>query len=230
MDYLNIPAFGFIISVIAFQIGIYINRKTKKAIFNPLIIAIVLIIILLLSLDIDYEIYNKGGSIITFFLGPATVVLAVPLYKQIDKLKDSGLSVIIGILVGSITSIVSIIYLSKLFGLNEIITKSLVPKSATSAISQEISSQIGGIPALTIAATIGTGIIGNLIGPYICNLFKIKDEVAVGIALGTTSHSVGTAKAMELGEVQGGMSSLAIGVAGLLTVFLAPWLLKILIH
>lgn len=229
MDYLDTPIFGFVISIIAFQIGLFINKKTKKAIFNPLIIAIGLIIILLSYFDIDYEIYNKGGSIINFFLGPATVVLAIPLYKQIDRLKSSGIPVLLGIIVGCITSVVSIFYLGKAFGLNGPVFVSLIPKSVTAAISKEISAQIGGIPALTVAVTVLTGITGNVIGPYVCKLFRIHDEVAVGIAMGTSSHAIGTAKAMELGEVQGAMGSLAISVAGLLTVFLAPWLLKILI-
>lgn len=229
MVYLDTPIFGFVISIIAFQIGLFINKKTKKAIFNPLIIAIGLIIILLTYLNIDYEVYNKGGSIITFFLGPATVVLAVPLYKQIERLKSSGVSVLLGIIVGCITSIISIFYLSKMFGLTESVSVSLIPKSVTAAISREISAQIGGIPALTVAVTVLTGITGNVIGPYVCKLFGIRDEVAMGIAMGTASHAIGTAKAMELGEVQGAMGSLAISVAGLITVFLTPWLLQILI-
>ena len=228
MDYLNTPIFGFIISIIAFQIGLFINKKTKKAIFNPLIIAIGLIIIILLSFNIDYEIYNKGGSIISFFLGPATVVLAVPLFKQIERLKSSGIPVLMGIIVGCTTAVVSVFFLSKLFGLTETLSTSLLPKSVTAAISMEISKQIGGIPALTVAVTVLTGITGNVIGPYVCKLFRIKDEVATGVAMGTASHAIGTAKAMELGEVQGAMSSLAISVAGLITVFLAPWLLQLL--
>lgn len=228
MSFLDTPVFGFAATIIAFQIGIYVSRKTKKAVFNPLIIAITLLIVFLLIFNIDYEIYNKGGNIITFFLGPATVVLAVPLYKQIERLKNNSLPISVGILVGTLTSIISIIYLSKVFDFGQAVTVSLVPKSATTAISQEISKQIGGIPAITIAATAVTGISGNIIGPYICKIFRITDDTAVGISLGTISHVVGTAKAIELGETQGAMGSLAIGAAGLATVFLAPWLLNML--
>lgn len=178
----------------------------------------------LLYFDIEYEVYNRGGSIISFFLGPATVILAVPLYKQIEKLKANGIIILIGIVVGSLVGILSIIYLGKLFGLDRSIILSLAPKSATAAISMEVSKQIGGIPALTVAATVLTGITGNVIGVPIYKLFKIKDEIASGIALGTVSYAIGTAKAIELGEVQGGMSSLAISVAGLVTVFLVPLL------
>lgn len=227
-EYLNTPVFGLFISIIAFQIGIYINKKTKIPLLNPLIVSMVLIIGLLLYFDIDYETYNQGGSIINFFLGPATVVLAVPLYKQIDSLKTSGISILVGIIAGCVTSIISIFYMNKLFGLTDPVATSLIPKSVTASISMEISKQIGGIPALTVAVTILTGITGGVIGPYLCKLFRITDEIAIGISLGTSSHAIGTAKAMEIGEVQGAMGSLAIGIAGLMTVFLAPWLFHIL--
>jgi predicted murein hydrolase (TIGR00659 family) len=227
-EFLNTPLFGIVISIIAFQIGVWINKKTKLSICNPLIIAIILVIVFLISFDIDYDTYNIGGSMISFLLGPATVILAVPLYKQIDKLKEDGLPIIVGIVVGSLTSMLSVFLLCKLFGLDEVLTLSLMPKSATSAISMEISDQVGGIPALTVSAAVFTGIIGNIVGPHVYKLFKVKDEVAEGVGLGTAAHSAGTAKAMELGEVQGAMSSLAIGVAGIVSVFLMPWLVKIL--
>lgn len=229
MDYLDTPFFGVFISIIAFEIGLFINKKTKSSLFNPLIIAIVLIIVFLISFNIDYEIYNKGGSIISFFLGPATVVLAVPLYKQIEKLKQNALPIILGILLGSVMAIISVIYLGKLFKLDEVIILSLIPKSTTTAISMEISKEIGGIPALTMAATVIAGISGNIIGPTICKIFKIEDETAIGLGMGTASHAVGTARAMELGEIEGAMSSLSIGIAGLITVLIVPWLTKILL-
>lgn len=228
MSFIDTPVFGFTLTLIAFSIGQYINKKTKFAIFNPLIIAIGLIIIFLLLFGIDYEMYNQGGSIITFFLGPFTVLLAVPLYNQIETLKKSGGPVIVGMIVGSIASMVSIYLLSDALGLTEVVKLSLIPKSVTAAISKEISTQIGGISALTVAVTVLTGISGNVLGPFVCNFFRIKDKVAVGIALGTTSHAIGTAKAIELGEVEGAMGSLAISVAGVVTVLLAPWIVQLL--
>lgn len=228
IEIFDTPIFGIVISIVAFEIGLMINRKTKLSILNPLIIAVGLIIAFLSIFDIDYEVYNKGGSMISFLLGPATVVLAVPLYKQIEKLKKEKTPILIGIFVGSLTGILSVYFLSKLFGLDEILTLSLIPKSVTAAISMEVSKQINGIPALTVAATVVTGITGNVLWPYISKIFHINDDVATGISLGTGAHAVGTAKAMELGEVEGGMSSLAIGVAGLITVLLAPLLVKIL--
>ena len=228
IKFLDTPLFGILISILAFEIGIFINKKTRLSILNPIVIAEVLIIVFMIVFNIDYEAYNKGGSIISFFLGPATVVLAVPLYKQIEKLKANGLPIIVGITVGCITAILSVCFLSKLFSLDEVIIMSLLPKSVTAAISMEVSSQIGGIPALTVAATVVTGIVGNVLWPYISKLFKIENDVASGISLGTSAHALGTAKAMELGEVEGGMASLAIGVAGLVTVILAPILTKLL--
>lgn len=229
MEFLDTPIFGLLLSILAFEVGLFINKKTKLPILNPLIIGIGLIIGFLLAFDIDYEVYNKGRSVISFFLGPATVSLAIPLYKQIEKLKENGVPVIVGILAGCIVAVGIVIYLGKIFGLDEVLILSLAPKSATAAISSEISKQIGGLPSLTVAVTVLTGITGNVLGPYICKLFKIKDEVAVGIGMGTASHAIGTAKAMELGEVQGAMSSLAISVTALLTVFIAPLLVKILL-
>lgn len=228
IKFLDTPLFGILISILAFEIGIFINKKTRLSILNPIVIAEVLIIVFMIVFNIDYEAYNKGGSIISFFLGPATVVLAVPLYKQIEKLKANGLPIIVGITVGCITAILSVCFLSKLFSLDEVIIMSLLPKSVTAAISMEVSSQIGGIPALTVAATVVTGIVGNVLWPYISKVFKIENDVASGISLGTSAHALGTAKAMELGEVEGGMASLAIGVAGLVTVILVPILAKLL--
>lgn len=224
----NVPVFGILLTLVAYEIGVLINKKTKQALFNPLLIAIGLIICFLATTGIEYDVYNKGGSIISFLLGPATAVLAIPLYKQIDKLKSSGIAVVIGIAAGCVTALVGVFYLNKLIGIVDPVAISLYPKSVTAAISSEISKQIGGIPALTVAVTVLTGITGNVLGPILIKVFRIKDEVAAGIAMGTASHAIGTAKAMQLGEVQGAMGSLAISVAGLFTVFLAPLLLRIL--
>ncbi len=229
MTFVDSPLFGFFLSIIAFQIGLYINKKTGKAIFNPLIISMVIIIGLLGSLNIEFESYNKGGSIITFFIGPATVLLAVPLYRQIERFKESAVPILVGISVGTIIGISSIIVLGKLLGLSDLIIRSLVPKSTTTAISQEISIQIGGISGLSVAATVITGIIGNIIGTYVFKIFNIKNEEAEGVALGGACHAVGTAKAVELGEVQGAMASISIGISGIVTVFIAPLLIKILL-
>jgi predicted murein hydrolase (TIGR00659 family) len=224
-EFLDTPMFGILLSLIAFQIGALLYRKTHLSILNPLLVASVLVIFFLLYFRIDFETYNLGGNYISFFLGPATVVLAVPLYKKIRLLRNNAFPILAGISGGCIAGISSILILSRLLGLDEVISKSLMPKSVTTPIGIEISKQIGGLPAITVTAIVITGIIGAVFGPLICNFFRIKDSVAVGVAIGTASHALGTTRAIELGETEGAMSGLAIGIAGLITVFLVPLLL-----
>jgi predicted murein hydrolase (TIGR00659 family) len=226
-EFLNTPLFGILFSLIAFHIGTLLYKKTQLSILNPLLIASVLVMAFLLYFGIDFETYNLGGDYISFFLGPATVVLAVPLYKKIRLLKSNALPILVGILAGCIAGISSILALSSLLGLDEVISRSLAPKSVTTPIGIEISKQIGGLPAVTVAAIVFTGIIGAILGPFICRCFRIKDKVAVCIAIGTASHALGTTRAIELGETEGAMSGLAIGIAGLITVFLVPMLLYV---
>ncbi|ADO77283.1 LrgB family protein [Halanaerobium praevalens] len=226
-ELINTPYLGLIISILTFELGIYLNKKTKLSLFNPLLISIVLTIIILISFNIDLKIYNKGGDLLSFFLGPATVILAVPLYHKIELLKANYKAILIGISTGTLTGIITIIYLTKLFNLNLALSLALIPKSVTTPIGMEISKQIGGITAITVAASITTGILGSIIGPFICKLFGIKNKVAIGVAIGTSAHAVGTSRAIEMGETEGAMSGLAIGIAGLITVFLVPILLII---
>lgn len=227
-ELMNSPLFGVLISLVAFEIGCLIYAKTKISLFNPLFIGILLVVGFLLIFHIDLSVYNKGAQLISFFLGPATVILAVPLYKKIELLKKHSVPIITGITVGSIFGIFTIILLSKIFGLDHELIASMIPKSVTVPIGIEVSKQLGGIPAVTTVAIILTGIIGSIIGPGLCKLFKIDNEVAVGIAIGTASHAVGTTKAIEMGETHGAMSGLAIGIAGLVTVVTGPIIYKIL--
>lgn len=214
--------FGIIISLLAFEAGLLIYKKTKFPLFNPLLIAIALVICFLLIFKIDVDVYNKGGQFINMFLGPATIVLAVPLYKQLNLLKKHLLPILIGILIGSSIGISSVILLANIFGLEKVLTISLLSKSVTTPIGIEITNQLGGLAPVTVLSIIISGIIGSMIGPLLCKKFKINDKVAIGIAIGTASHAVGTSKALELGETEGAMSSLSIGIAGIMTVFLAP--------
>lgn len=220
--------FGLVLSLIAFEIGLYIYKKTKFPLFNPLLISIALVIGFLIAFDIDYDLYNKSAQFINMFLGPATVVLALPLYKQLKLLKKYLTPILIGIFVGSSVSITSVIFLSYIFGLDRIITISLLPKSVTTPIGIEISNQLGGLQPVTVLAIVVSGIAGAIIAPFLCKIFKIKNKVAIGLALGTSSHAIGTTKALEFGESEGAMSSLSIGLAGIMTVFLAPLFFKIL--
>ena len=172
--------------------------------------------------DVDYEVYNKGASFISWFLTPATVCLAIPLYEQWQLLKDNFKAVLFGIVSGVITSLATVFVLAKLMGLTHEEYVTLLPKSITTAIGMGVSDELGGYVTITVAVIIITGVLGNIFGELICRLFRITEPISKGLALGSASHAIGTAKAMELGEVEGAMSSLAIAVAVLLTVVLAP--------
>ncbi len=215
--------FGMAISLFSYEIGLLVKRKLKKAIFNPLLISVAVVIIFLLVFHIDYETYNSGAKYLSYLLTPATVCLAVPLYQQLHLLKQNAKAVILGILSGVITSLTCVFLLSKLFGLNHQQYVTMLPKSITTAIGMGAAEEMGGIVTITVSSIIITGILGNVMAELICKLFRITDPVAKGIAIGTSAHAVGTAKALEMGEVEGAMSSLAIAVAGLLTVIMASF-------
>lgn len=210
--------FGVFITLFSYEIGLVLKRKLKKAVFNPLLIAIALTMLILLSFRIDYTVYYEGAKYISFLLTPATVCLAVPLYEQWELLKKNYKAVFAGIISGVLTSLCMIFILAWMFRLDHASYVTLLPKSITTAIGMGVSEELGGYVAITAAVIIVTGVIGNIFAELICAVFKIHDPIAKGIAIGTSSHAVGTAKAMEMGAVEGAMSSLSIVVAGLLTV------------
>lgn len=214
--------FGMFISVFAYIIGMWLKKKLKWGILNPLLVAVILVIAFLLGSGISYSDYNEGASYISYFLTPATVCLAIPLYKQLELLKKNFAAVIIGITSGVLASAVSIFLMSALFNLDHVYYVSLLPKSITTAIGMGVSEEAGGIVTITIVSIILTGIFGNIIGETWFKLVGIKEPIAKGLALGTASHAIGTTKALELGEVEGAMSSLSIAVAGLMTVVVVP--------
>lgn len=214
--------FGIFISLIAFEIGLFIYKKTKLPIFNPLLTATILIIYFLKIFNIDFDTYNNGGQFINIFLGPATIVLAVPLYKKLNLLKENFLPIFSGILVGSLVSVLSVISIATFLGLDNSLTISLLSKSVTTPIGIEITNSLGGSSSITVLAIVLSGIIGAIVGPTVFKVLKINNPISRGVSLGTASHAVGTSKALEIGEQEGAMSSLSIGVAGIVTVFLAP--------
>lgn len=223
------PLFGITLSLLAFEAGSIVFKKTKSPFFNPLLVGTSLVIFILLYFNIDIENYNKGAGFISFFLGPATVVLAVPLYNQMKLLKSNSVAIITGILVGSVASIISVVLFSRLLGIDDLLLLSLIPKSITTPIGIELSKQIGGLPSLTVISIVIAGNTGYIAAPYICRLFRITNPVAKGIAIGTSAHALGTTKAIEMGEVEGAMGGLAIGIAGIVTVLITPLLLKFLL-
>ncbi len=218
------PYFGIVLSIFAFEIGIKINKKLKSPLANPLLIAILLVIAVLQVFRIPVANYNEGGSIITMFLAPATAALGISIYSQLEILKKNWLPIIVGTAVGAGVSMVSVFMLCKLFKLDDVLTASLLPKSVTTPIAIEVSSQLGGLAPVTVAAVIITGIAGAIFTPLMIKIFRIKEPIAAGVAIGACSHAMGTTKALELGQVQGAMSGIAIGVTGVMTVVYALFL------
>ena len=203
-ELLESPFFGVTLSILAYWLGCKIQRKTGLVVCNGLVLAVLMIIAVLVVFDIPYDAYNAGGSLINLFLGPATVCLALTIYSQIDMLKKNLVPILAGCVVGVLTSVLSIWGLCRLFGLDAALTVSLLPKSVTMPIATAVSEGHGGI-------------LGNLTAPLLVRLFRVKDPVAAGLAIGACSHAVGTARALEIGETEGAMSGLAIGICGMCT-------------
>ena len=218
------PYFGIFLSIAAYALGCGLNRKFRTPLCNPLLIAIVLVVGVLLIFRIPYEDYNAGGEIISLFLAPATACLAVGIYAKLAVLKQYWLPILVGAVAGSASSMLSVYALCRLLGLDEQLTVSLIPKSVTTPIAVGIVESAGGLTPITVVAVIVTGILGAILAPTMIRLFRISDSVAAGLAIGACSHAVGTSKAVELGEVEGAMSGLAIGVCGVVTVVLSLFL------
>ena len=214
--------FGVVISILAYELGVFLKKKLKWAICNPLLIAIVAVIVFLVAFQIPYESYNEGAKYLSYLLTPATVCLAIPLYEQVELLKKYPVAIVAGLVTGVVTSAGCVLVLAAFFKLDHATYVTLLPKSITTAIGMGISEELGGYVTITVAVIIITGVLGNIMAETVCRIFKIEEPVAKGIAIGTSAHALGTARAMELGEVEGAMSSLSIAVAGLLTVVAAP--------
>jgi predicted murein hydrolase (TIGR00659 family) len=213
--------FGAAASIAFYELGVLIKKKFKSAFFNPLLIAIVFTILMLIVCKIDYDKYNEGAKYISYFLTPATVCLAIPLYEQFELLKKNVKAIMAGILAGVLSSVLTVLGVSVLFGFSHEEYVSFLPKSITTAIGMGVTEQLGGYVPITVAVIIMTGVFGNVIGEAVCKIFKITEPIAKGVALGSASHAIGTAKAMEMGEVEGAMSSLSIAVSGIITVVVA---------
>ena len=214
---------GVVITFGSFELGRAMKKRWNFALFNPLLLGIVFSIAVLLVFRIDYSTYLNGAKYVNFLLTPATVCLAVPLYEKFELLKKNALAVMLGIGAGVVASAATVFALSALFRLDLSMFATLLPKSITTAIGMDVSVELGGYASLTVAAIIMTGVLGNICAEGACRLFRITSPIAQGVAIGTASHAVGTSKALEMGEIQGAMSSLSLVVAGLLTVvFAAP--------
>lgn len=213
---------GVTLSLLAYMAGAALKKKFRLGLLNPLLVSIAITILVLLVGEIDYEVYNESAKYLSYLLTPATVCLAIPLYEQWSLLKKNYKAVLCGLLAGAVTSMATVFTLSKICGLSHEEYVTLLPKSITTAIGMGVSEELGGYVTITVAVIILTGVLGNMMGELICKVFHITEPISKGIAYGASAHAIGTAKAMELGEVEGAMSGLAIAVSGILTVILAP--------
>ena len=224
------PLISIVITLIAYIIAYYIYNKTKLPILTPLVTTVILVGLSIYFMGVPYSIYNEsGGKFINALVGPATVVLALPIYRNLPILKANLLVILLSIAIGSAVGIIGIYFTAKIMGVSENILLSLLPKSITTAIAVDVADSIGAVKSITVLAVIVSGVAGAIIAPIVCKIFRIKSPLAIGIAIGTASHAVGTSKAIEMGETEGAMSGLAIGIAGALTVILLPILYKLLV-
>lgn len=211
--------FGLLITILTFYIGNLLKEKIGHPIANPILISGIVIITILVVFKIDFSSYNKGAKYISFLLTPATVCLAIPLYEEIQHLKNNWLAIMSGIISGILSSAMTVLVLSIVFKLGHQEYVTLLPKSITAAIGMDISKQLNGIVSITVAIIIITGLIGNIMGEFILEKFNIKHPIAKGVAYGSSSHALGTSRAMEIGELEGAISGLSLAVSGILTVF-----------
>ena len=214
----NSAYFGVVLSIGAFLVGRALQKRFKHPLCNPLLIAIVLVILFLLVFHVDYESYQSSAKLLSSLLTPATVCLAIPLYEQFELLKKNVKAVLAGIVSGVLSSLCCVLVLALLFRLDHASYVTFLPKSITTAIGMGVSEELGGYVSITVAVIIISGILGNIFAESACRLFRVTEPIARGVAIGSASHAIGTAKAMELGEIEGAMSSLSIVVSGLLTV------------
>jgi predicted murein hydrolase (TIGR00659 family) len=223
LEIVHSPLFGIMLSIVSFRIGLWINKKVGHPLANPLIIAMLIVVGVLTLFGIPLDAYEEGSSFISMFLAPVTAVLALTIYRQRKILAGAFLPVLLGTLAGALAALSSIRLSATLLGMDQQMLASLLSKSVTTPIAIAITEQFGGIPALTIASTVITGLAGNLLAPVLGKVFRIKDPVAHGVGIGSCSHALGTSKALELGEVQGAMSSISISLSAIWTVLLAPF-------
>ena len=214
--------FGMAVSVGSYLAASWLKKKTGWAILNPLLISSLMVLAVLSIFRIDYQVYNNGAKYLSYLLTPATVCLAIPLYEQMELLKKNWKAIMGGIISGVLTSAVCILVLCLIFHLEHDMFVTLLPKSITTAIGMGVSEELNGIVTITVAVIIITGVVGNVLADFVYKLFHVTHPVAKGVGLGTSAHAIGTAKALEMGEIEGAMGGLSIAVAGILTVIVAP--------
>ena len=218
------PLLGLILTAAAFALARWFQKKTGWVLANPTVVSAAMIIALLLLLDIPYDDYARGGDFVNLMLSPVTAILALGIYNQRDILKKNFIPVLVGCTVGCAVSMGSVLLLCRLFGLDQAVTAAMLPKSCTTAIAVGIAEAKGGVVAIAVACVIVAGTVGAVGAPAFIKWFHVTDPVAQGLAIGACSHALGTTKAREIGELQGAMSSIAIGICGLLAVIFSLFL------
>ncbi|CTQ67710.1 LrgB family protein [Roseibium alexandrii] len=222
------PLLALTLTLVAYQVGFWIYRRAGfNPLLNPVLIAVVLLVSLLLVTDTQYSVYFEGAQFVHFMLGPATVALALPLYRQLERVRRSSIAILASLLAGSLTAAISAVGIAALFGASKETLVSLAPKSVTAPVAMGISEQLGGLPSLTAVLVILTGITGAALGPLLLNLMGVKDMAARGLAIGTASHGIGTARALQVSELAGAFSGLAMGLNALATATLLPLVWKL---
>lgn len=217
------PLAHLTLTLLAFQAGFYIYQKGRlNPLLNPVLIAVIIVVCFLLASKTNYEEYFQGAQFIHFLLGPATVALALPLYRQFERVKKSALAIFVSIICGSLSASLSAVFIGKLLSASPNVLLSLAPKSVTAPVAMGITEKLGGLPSLTAVLVILTGISGAMLGPIVLNLIGVKDMAARGLALGTTSHGIGTARALQVSELAGAFSGLAMGLNAIATAILLP--------
>ena len=224
----SLSLFSIVLTLGAFQIGLWCQKKWKSPLCNPIIIAVILIVVFLLATGYSNTGYQTGAGIFSWLLTPATVCLALPLYRQVKILKENLTAILTGVIAGAAASLVCVFGMALLFGLDRSMTVSLLPKSITTAMGIVLSELSGGIQPLTAAVIVITGILGSLLSPLLFRIFRLQDPISQGVALGTASHVIGTSRANELGELQGAVSSLSLAVSGIITAILFPFVTMLL--
>jgi putative effector of murein hydrolase len=217
MELLSLPVCGILISIICYAIGIQVRKLVPSPIANPMMIANILIILAIVLTPLTLEQYMAGGNMITMFIVPVTAILALRIYRQRALFKANALPILAGCVVGSAASVFSVLFLCRVFGIDRAVTVSMLPKSVTTAIAMELAQKNGGIPGIAVTAVIVTGVFSVVFSPFFIRLFKLKDPIAAGVAIGASGHAVGAAAALEMGETQGAMSGIAISLMGIIT-------------
>lgn len=223
------PLLSLTLTLIAYQAGLWASRKAgMHPLANPVLIAVILLVAMLAGTGTPYQTYFEGAQFVHFLLGPATVALAIPLYRQIERVKTSALAIAASLIAGTLTAIFTAVGTAWLLGGSEATLVSIAPKSVTAPVAMGISEQLGGLPSLTAVLVILTGILGAAVGPLVLNLVRVKDWAARGFALGTASHGIGTARALQVNELAGAFAGLAMGLNALATSLLLPLLWRLL--